>query len=178
MLIWLDFISYIIGVFTNIYHKLFEQPSIFDLNNQSCYVILNIICMYLKGVGSPTSNISQRSFQSDVKIPATIEPKSIKSTETCAYQGNDFRIKKSRDSVGTSSLSFNNRPDTSQGNIRSSGLRSPPPKFTISECPEGEFVIGDLGESFRNWEETTRSEAIMSRIAARFITQLLPPCCF
>ena len=134
--------------------------------------------MYLKGVGSPTSNISQRSFQSDVKIPATIEPNSIKSKETCTYQGNDIRIKKSGDSVGTSSLSFNNRPNTSQGNIRSTGPRSPPPKFTISECPEGEFVIGDLGESFRNWEETTRSEAIMSRIAARFITQLLPPCCF
>ena len=166
MLIGLDFIKH------------FKQPSIFDLNKHSRYVILNIIWMYWKGVGSPTSNISQRSFQSDVKIPATIEPKSIKSRETCTYQGNDFRIKKSRDSVGTSSLSFNNRPNTSQGNIRSSGLRSPPPKFTISECPEGEFVIGDLGESFRNWEETTRSEAIMSRIAARFITQLLPPCCF
>ena len=42
MLIGLDFITYIMGVFTN--H--FEQPSIFDLNKHSRYVILNIIWMY------------------------------------------------------------------------------------------------------------------------------------
>ena len=91
---------------------------------------------------------------------------------------NEFRGHESpQDTNDISPHPLRNKPYISQSSNRRTGVQSPPPKFTNGGGTEGEFIIGDLGESFRNWEETTRS-AIMNGLEAHCITPLLPPCCF
>ena len=129
------------------------------------------------GVASPTSSISQRSFQGDGPTFHYAETRKITHKNNFPYN-NDFRKNEAtQDTNDTSTYPLRNRPQTTQGNNRRTGVQSPTPKFTNGGGTEGEFIIGDLGETFRNWEETTRS-AIRNGIGAHFITHLLPPCCF
>ena len=131
------------------------------------------------GVGSPTSSISQKSFQVDSVSPNNNETRKLSQKTHLPYNHNDSSNKEPRDPNNASPFIVRNRPQTAQGNNRRPIVQSPPPKYTSAlGGTEAEFTIGDLGESFQNWEETTRS-AIMSRIEAHLIKHLLPYyCCF
>ena len=129
-------------------------------------------------IGSPTSSISQKSFQGDSVSPNNTEQRKVSQKTHLPYNHNDSSNKEPRDPNNASSFNVRNRPHTAQGNNRRTAVQSPPPRFTSGiGGAEADFTIGDLGESFQNWEETTRS-AIMNRIEAHCITPLLPPCCF
>ena len=130
------------------------------------------------GIGSPTSSISQKSFQGDCVSPNNTEQRKVSHKTKLPYKHNDSSNKEPRDPNNAASFIVRNRPHTAQGNNRRAVVQSPPPKFTSGiGGAEADFTIGDLGESFQNWEETTRS-AIMNRIEAHLIKHLLPPCCF
>ena len=129
------------------------------------------------GVASPTSSISQRSFQGDGPAFHCVETRKIARKNNLPYNNDCRNNDATQDTNDTSPYHLRNRPQTTQGNNRRTGVQSPPPKFTNGGGTEGEFIIGDLGESFRNWEETTRS-AIINGLGAHCITHLLPPCCF
>ena len=131
------------------------------------------------GIGSPTSSISQKSFQGDTLSPNNNETRKLTQKTHVPYSHNDSSNKEPRDPNNASPFIKRNRPHTAQGNNRRPIVQSPPPKYTSGVGgAEAEFTIGDLGESFQNWEETTRS-AIMNRIEAHLIKHLLPySCCF
>ena len=131
------------------------------------------------GIASPTSSLSQKSFQGDNVSPNNSEPRRLLQKTHLPNNHNDSSNKEPRDPNNVPQFILKNRPHTAQGNNRRPIVQSPPPRYNSGVGgSEAEFTIGDLGDTFQNWEETTRS-AIMNRIEAHLIKHLLPySCCF